>query len=301
MKIAVQFFGHLRTYEKCADSIKKHLISRYDCDVFMHTWTESDHETKTWHSLNTRVRLIDVKTIEKIKNLYALKDIIVEKQKPIENNVLIPCQHNKGKSQISKSGMEFMIHSQKKVNELRKKYQKENHIQYDYVLMIRPDIKLRKDFILDQIDKEIKKEVATTRYCATSLTYYADFPIIGNVMSDILYFGRPKNIDKTLSVLNNIDFEKHKNDMWNPETLFNQELEKSGILSRFINYQYKSDWEILRSLNKKEFRRSIVRLRIRKNLFYFHLFRFLSVSLVNLKFYIGNLFLIDIGLGPDNE
>ena len=49
MKIAVCFFGHLRTFKRCAPYIKKNLLNHYDCDLFMHTWSEYNHNTKTWH------------------------------------------------------------------------------------------------------------------------------------------------------------------------------------------------------------------------------------------------------------
>ena len=38
LKIAVQLFGHFRTFEKCAQALKENLLDRYDCDVFIHTW-----------------------------------------------------------------------------------------------------------------------------------------------------------------------------------------------------------------------------------------------------------------------
>ena len=49
MKIAIQLFGHLRTYKKCLPALKKHLLNKYDCDIFMHTWDTYNHNTKTWH------------------------------------------------------------------------------------------------------------------------------------------------------------------------------------------------------------------------------------------------------------
>lgn len=303
MKIAVQFFGHLRTYEKCADSVKKHLLSLYDCDVFMHTWSETEHKTKTWHNYNFKSFAVDEKRIESLKTLYNLKDIMVEKQNEVKDDIIIPCQHNQGKSQISKTGMEFMLRSKQKVNELRKKYQKDHNIKYDYVLVIRPDIRLKNDFILNKVDNEIKIQSATiTRYCACNISSSNDFPIIGNIASDIVYFGKPETIDKVISVLNKIDFKKHINNMWNPETLFNHELEKAGISSHFINYQYKQDWEILRKPDKRKIRKGVISLKIRKSLFLFHLLEILPVSLLSLKFSIFGHFLFDvcIGRGPND-
>lgn len=301
MKIAVQFFGHLRTYEKCANSIKKHLLALYDCDVFMHTWSETDHHTQTWHKQDNVSSKVDGKAIEKLKFLYDLKDIVVEEQTETKNDTLIPCQHNHGKSLISKSGIGFMLYSKQKVNELRKKYQKRHNVKYDYVLMVRPDIKLNRDFILNAVDSEINtQQPRIARYCACSVHNSLDFPIIGDTASDIIYFARPEIIDKTIDILNKIDLEKHKNDMWNPESLFNQELESHGISSLFINYQGKTDWEIVRKSNKRNLRKSYIDLKIRKNLFYLHLLKILPISLFSLKLSISGVFLIDFCLGKNN-
>ena len=49
MKIAVCFFGHLRTFKECAKHIKHNLLDKYDCDLFMHTWSTYNHHTKTHH------------------------------------------------------------------------------------------------------------------------------------------------------------------------------------------------------------------------------------------------------------
>lgn len=300
MKIAVQFFGHLRTYEKCADSVRKHLLSLYDCDVFMHTWSETEHKTKTWHNHTAKSLVVDAERIEKLKALYDLKDIIVEKQEPAEDDTLIPCQHNQGKSQISKAGIRFMLYSKHKVNELRKKYQKEHNVVYDYVLVIRPDIKLKKDFILKHVDNEISiQSPITSRYCACNISNSNDFPVIGNIASDIVYFGKPETIDKVIDVFNKIDLSKHLESMWNPETLFNHELEKAGISSHFINYQYKQDWEILRKPDKRKIRKGIISLKIRRNLFLFHLLEILPISLLSLKFSIFGHFLFDVCIGRD--
>ena len=52
MKIAVQFFGHLRTFMDCYNSINENLLNRYDADVFFYTWDRLDHNTKTWHQFH---------------------------------------------------------------------------------------------------------------------------------------------------------------------------------------------------------------------------------------------------------
>ena len=75
MKIAFCFFGHLRTFKRCASHIKRNLLKHYDCDLFMHTCSEYNHKTKTLHN-NKYIKDI----VTKGKNLSVYKDIIIEKQ-----------------------------------------------------------------------------------------------------------------------------------------------------------------------------------------------------------------------------
>ena len=50
LKIAVCFFGHLRTFEKCAPKLRENMLNKYNCDIFMHTWDKLNHNTLTWHA-----------------------------------------------------------------------------------------------------------------------------------------------------------------------------------------------------------------------------------------------------------
>lgn len=48
--IAIQLFGHLRTYEKLAPYFIKNVVNEnaldgYKIDIFIHTWDELDHNT----------------------------------------------------------------------------------------------------------------------------------------------------------------------------------------------------------------------------------------------------------------
>ena len=84
MKIAVQIFGHLRTFKECFPFLKKNLLDKYDCDVFMHTWDTIDHSTKTWHNnfmpnTNDNVELIK----EDLISLYKIKKLKIEHQNPV--------------------------------------------------------------------------------------------------------------------------------------------------------------------------------------------------------------------------
>lgn len=249
MKLAVQFFGHLRTFKKCAKSVRKHLLSKYDCDVFIHTWSTLDHRTQTWHCNSIkRNSPIDSFTIKELQRLYAPKKILVEDQ--INSCIYqssISCLSSNGNTKMSMQGIMFMLESKFKVNEIRKRYQLENSVEYDYVIMIRPDVKLYKDFNFEFLDREISLcRNLLTRYCAFSYSKARKFPVLGNCASDILYFGTPESIDSVIDVLKSIDLFSVQNSVWNPETLYINELLKHHIASQMINYEYGKDWKIIR-------------------------------------------------------
>lgn len=303
MKVAVQFFGHLRTFDKCANSVVRHLLSHYDCDVFMHTWSKTDHTTKTWYQNERQIRSITEKEIETLKKIYHLKSIIVEEQKITEDTDFLACQHNRGKTAVSSQGMKFMLYSQKKVNELRQKYQKKHQTQYDYVVMIRPDIRLKKDFILEDVDREITvRQDLPARYCACGISRSKDFPIIGDCASDIIFLGRPKAIDKVVNILNDIDFRKHQQDMWCPEELFYFELEKAGISNFFLNYIQGRDWEIVRPLDVVKISTHLIRVKIRKNFLRLRFISFFPYTVLSIRTVLFGFFRIEFCIGrPEKD
>ena len=47
LKIAICFFGHLRSFKRCAPALKRCFLDKYDCDLFIHTWDMLNHNTKT--------------------------------------------------------------------------------------------------------------------------------------------------------------------------------------------------------------------------------------------------------------
>lgn len=53
MRVAVCLSGFVRSYERCFEPLKKHVIDPYGADVFIHTWTKTDrdgtHETDQDH------------------------------------------------------------------------------------------------------------------------------------------------------------------------------------------------------------------------------------------------------------
>ena len=271
IKIAVQMFGHLRTFEKCASSLQKNLIDLYDCDVFMHTWDETEHRTQTHHKNKSKVKKVDAEFIEKLKKLYSLKSIKVEHQN-VQDMGNIQCQCNK-KSKISVFGLSCMYHSQNEVNNLRKQYQKEHNIAYDYVIFIRPDICLNRPFILDTLNKELiltKQNKENIKFAAHG-RYINDFALSTDAGTDILFVATPNTADCICETLQHIDFSKYEDSLWNPENMVTQELEKQNIKTYPLMYQGNTDWFIFR---EKKILKNLLKLKLGKNS-YLSIFAFL--------------------------
>ena len=295
-KIAVQFFGHLRTFEKCAHSVQKHILSKYDCDVFMHTWSDTEHCTQTWHNAKSEIRSVNEDIIKKIEKIYNPKMEVVEKQILPKNDKLIPCLQNNGEKNISSAGMNFMLQSQIKVNELRRQYAKKNHIKYDMVIMIRPDIYLKSDIDLVEIINQSKKVIDyPARFCVSNaLKKGSSNAFVTDIMSDVLYMATPDNMDLIVNKFKLVKFENFSNKMWTPESLITNILAQGGISTLALFFFFNRDFEIIRG---KEKRRRYISLKISPTKFKLHILGLIKKNIFSLDVCFFNFFNIDVSIG----
>ena len=300
LKIAVQFFGHLRTFEQCATGIKQHILSKFDCDVFMHTWSDTEHSTQTWHNSKSKIKPVNQNILNKIEAVYSPKMMLVEKQILPENDTLITCIHNTHSKTISANGMRFMLKSQIKVNELRKLYAEKNKIHYDMVLMLRPDIFLFNDL---DIGKIINQCVVTidypARFCVSNaLKQNSSCAFISDMLSDVFFLAKPDDMDLITETFKSVRFEKYKNKMWTPENLITNILFKKGIATLPIFYFFNRDFEIVRgSYSEKENRRRFIKFKLTPKLIRLNLLGCLRKNIISLNFSVFNFFNIDFSIG----
>ncbi|EOT0009366.1 hypothetical protein ACNKOR_000475 [Campylobacter coli] len=143
-RLAICFFGHLRTYEIThkffiSNIINVNILDGWHIDIFMYTWDKfqtqySRHSESVYLSLTEKE--VTSKDILDIKNIYSLKQVKVETYNP-------------------KNGHGMFL-SVKAVSELRRSYENTNSIKYDYILYTRPDILFLNPFrISDYIDNYI--------------------------------------------------------------------------------------------------------------------------------------------------
>lgn len=273
MKIAVQIFGHLRTYQECYKKLRENLLNLYDCDVFMHTWDTIDHNTQVWHNFlveetgQTTAQLNDI-----IKKIYSPKGLKIEKQIVIdEGNIVDQC------SSISFFGIKSMLYGMSEANRLREEYQKKHKINYDYVLTIRPDILLGSPFKIGNfINLEDEKCFYTAGFYK-SKNVLNDFRYIG--ASDVLFFAKPYIISNVfdnkkliIEQIKNIETSKY-----GPEYSIIYAIEKIGIKPVLLNYLEGIDFKIQRGTasrtlskeasfikkKRKKFLNKIIRIHLR--------------------------------------
>jgi len=247
MKIAVQFFGHLRDFENCYKNFKKNILDRYDSDVFIHTWDMKDHNTKSWNSRNLKQKQVDSLLINKIKNLYNPKKLIVEKQKPIDS-VTIPYLLN-DKISFSTETMEYMFYSMNISNQMRKKYSLDNEIFYDYILVLRPDIDIISIFDIDSYVMQaelMNMDVEKCRFFPTrNVTASNDVKLLINQPNDLFFFGKPKLIDTYIASNLSIDSKYAKDHAISIVSIYTSIEIKNDIIPVPIAYNLGNDWTFM--------------------------------------------------------
>ena len=291
MKIAVCFFGHLRTFKRCAPYIKYNLLNHYDCDLFMHTWSEYNHKTKTWHN-NKYIKGIVTK--EKILSVYKdIKDIIIEKQIVEDMGNITVTSDNKI---ISLFGIKSMYHSMQTSYTLCEQYAKNNNIEYDFILMIRPDIVLSDNFNIEKYSSilsvdELSKAFFTISNNSASIQGTYKFLRA----TDLLFFAKPNIIGNILNNSYDIIQKLLNNKVINhsPEVEFCKLINRLGYNIYLIKY---SGWDVVRPIVPKDWIKQIIRLRIRKNYIKIHLFRYFLINIFSVRINLFN-FEIDCCIG----
>jgi hypothetical protein len=251
-KIAVQLFGHLRTFKECAPSLYKYLLDKYDCDIFMHTWSMLNHNTKVWHS-NNWYQGLPVNEEDVRKRYPHLKMIKIEEQHPEDwGNVLHDTGYNRPLVESSIFGWHAMLYSMAEANKLREDYEKTNGVKYDFVICTRPDILLKKDVDIDDLlASEYPKErdngffTFGNPFLKTKVICVCGFQSFSGV--DLLFFARPNIISRVFAHLPNIKdiIKPGQIHRYLLECEFIKSIHNLGIVPYVINF---SEYQIGRDL-----------------------------------------------------
>jgi len=291
MKVAVQLFGHMRTYRKCHKALRKHLLSKYDCDIFIHTWDMYNHNTKTWH---TNFRNVNKKVNqEKIMKLFGIgpEQIKIEHQEIYSTDKFV----SRGR-EWALQGSISLYRSVKSVNELREKYQKKHNVKYDMIICIRPDILLFEDLNLDKYVNDNlnigEKNIYFSGHMADRDMYGMNY--IETV--DLLFFGKPETMSAFCS---DLKVPVKAGDVINyfPDGFLVDNILRAKLNPVFIgSYQYGKALKIKRYPQIKLNRSNIFSFHIRKHGIYLYLLRVLP-PIININTNLFGWFSVVISIG----
>ena len=222
-RVAVQFYGYLRSYKECRDSFFKHFVESfekagYKVDIFMHSWDFIEGRVTSWHTEKTTENLPEpTKTPpkEELISLYGLKDIDITPQAKSENDEKFLAIRWREKYRYKSLANEyFSIFS---ANKLRLKYEAQHNINYDFVIITRPDLFFHKAFNLEFLGDE--KAIRGKRFKDKLFGFY-NLHEGEQAGLDLLYMANPQVINKIANIYPSLDYEKLNNaDLFNPESV----------------------------------------------------------------------------------
>ena len=129
MKIALCYSGLIRFYEESYQSQLNNLIIPNDCDIFIYTTNLVDHSSHIKDTSKFKHQVISVYNLKsKLLKFYGsrVKKIKIDEDKKKDKRLYGQAQQT-------------LVH---KCNELRKEYEKEMNIKYDYIIRIRFDLRI---------------------------------------------------------------------------------------------------------------------------------------------------------------
>lgn len=281
MKIAVCFFGHLRTFKRCAPYIKFNLLKHYDCDLFMHTWSEYNHQTKTWHENKSIKGKVSQQEI--IDTYGEFKRIIIEDQIVEDLGDITIAIDNK---KMSLFGLKSMYYSMQSSYNLSEQYAAENNVNYDLVVMIRPDIALASRFNIEHYISILTSDELLHAFLTisnNSAPINAGFKYLRAI--DLLFIGKPQVISEIVNHTNMIVQDLSNQPIINcvPEFKFIEFISSLGINLYEIKYD---GWDLVRPLKIKDWIKQLIRIRINR--------RYIKIQL--LRYYLINIFSVRINL-----
>lgn len=218
-KVALCISGHLRTFESNFKSVKEHILDRFDCDVFIHTW---DVLGLSYRPGDSNLHITETRlVVDKLQKLYQPKKLVVEKTKQFP---VTPIMHQRSREHRDIPGILSMFYKVEECNKLRKEYETEQNINYDFVIRFRGDLWMEEPFPID----------------ARTTSNHLYLPIYGNFggACDQLAFGSPQMIDKYCSLYSNIERCLRSGATLNPEKLllFHLEMHNTPIVKVSVRY-----------------------------------------------------------------
>jgi hypothetical protein len=210
-KVAIQLAANPRSFKRCYDSFKKNIIDTLNPDIFIHTWRLHGNE---------RPEVTTDGSCEEYIDLYKPVAYEIEDLEYNYEPLMTMVPH---------------FTTRYRVNQIRKKYQKENNIKYDVVIMDRADIRLTNPPISynynQVIGSEFKREyLEKLQKDEIWVHHFKD-----GLPADYFFYSSPEWMDISIEgCYNNID----KLHLYNPgsERLWWHILQENGFKKEWFKY-----------------------------------------------------------------
>jgi hypothetical protein len=253
-RIAIQLFGHVRTFELAAphffnNVVGPHIADEYDVDIFIHTWNEIEHNTKNKRIDGTKKVDISKTDEAKLCRIYNAKAILIESQLPIDEKIISE-KLNRNKRSIK--GIYNNAYTAYKTGTLRSEYEDKIKAKYDWVIQTRPDVLFLSPFCIDDF---FRKHTELNIDLDPQALYFAHNIFNGGAIksadphllagTDVIYFATPGIMDRATSLFCNFDTNFDENDFWTMEIWWMQFWKKSGLHPIAIDYKFRRDWLVL--------------------------------------------------------
>lgn len=287
-KVAVCLFGHLRTYKKCAPFLHKNLLSLYDCSLFMHTWTALDHNTQTWHKFAHKKGFTDEADIVRVYGDF--RSLAVEEQQPKNlGSIKVEALANKMVEQDI-FGIDSVFYSMRFSNRLREQYEKENKVEYKYIVCIRPDIILKQPIAIEQIIKTLPNREHSKAFFMFGKQLSKCIRGFESISAnDVMFFAESAAMSDVLNNTAQITerFKKYAVLPYCPEHELIKIAQERGWTPYILDYQFKRDWDILRPILLPS-RKQIIQMHIRKNFVRIYIFQIVLRRFLRIRFALFN-------------
>ncbi|GAK85498.1 hypothetical protein JCM19238_3087 [Vibrio ponticus] len=238
MKVAVQLFGHLRSYESTYEYLFAHILDKYDCDVFIHTWDELEHRDPTWHKQNYDIPDNNVNA-QKVKGIYSPKNILIESNVSVRENGFF-------NRDITLRGLKAMLYSQYKVNQIREEYQETHGVEYDFVITLRPDVLVLAELDLNRYVQEFSFSDRASVHFSNGMHVHMDGTkkILTPLAIDLFFIAKPKVAGDICSSY--INFNKYYvdysstyiDDINASEASYLEAIQSKGIVPKYYAFPY---------------------------------------------------------------
>lgn len=275
-RLAIQLFGHLRTFEHTYESFYNNLIKPneekgYKIDLFAHVWDEIEYNALQWHNENfpeLRGKKLTPEQINFFEENYKPTKWEYTPQLTTEDDTVYP-EFTGGKTAYRT--MINVWFSKYRVNEIRRKYQEENNIKYDFVMNTRADVQYFSPLLIDEIIKPYETLLKNCETMNNKLFYsgcHRDMPVKEDILlaaSDVIYLAKPDVLDKVSLIYPELNKDELKNHFMSWEQYLLYQCEKYNIKPIQLGYGLQKDWKILRF--KKDLKKNFkfLSLRIRKD------------------------------------